>query len=121
MILLDTSILIDLLRGDIKAKEIEKHGEPATCFPVECELYKGTRIARKTEKGEAQVDKIVQRTATLQSNSEAAKKFAELKQKYSEIAEFDLMIAATCIANKADIMTKDSDFEKIEEIDVQKI
>jgi predicted nucleic acid-binding protein len=116
MILADTSVLIDLLRGEIKAKQLEEYGEIATCFPIQCELYKGTKIARNTEEGEKQVKKLLERLKGLEAGPKAAKKFSELRQKYSDINDFDLMIAGICIANNADILTQDSDFEKIEEL-----
>jgi len=116
MILADTSVLIDLLRGEIRAEKLEEHGEIATCFPIQCELYKGTKVARNTEKGEKEVKKLIERLEELETGPKAAKKFSELRQKYRDINDFDLMIAAICIANNAAILTQDKDFEKIEEI-----
>jgi len=120
MILADTSVLIDLLRGEIKAEKLEEYGEIATCFPVQCELYKGTKIARNTEEGEKQVKKLLERLEELESGPKAAKKFSELRQKYSDINDFDLMIAGICLANNADFITQDKDFEKIEELNCEK-
>ena len=120
MILADTSVLIDLLRGGIKAEKLEEYGEIATCFPVQCELYKGAKIARNTEEGEKQVKKLLERLEELESGPKAAKKFSELRQKYSDINDFDLMIAGICLANNADLITQDKDFEKIEELNSEK-
>ena len=117
MILADTSVLIDLLRGEIRAEKLEEHGEITTCFPIQCELYKGTKLARNTEKGEKEVKKLIERLEELETGPKAAKKFSELRQKYRNIDEFDLMIAAICIANNAAILTQDKDFEKIEELE----
>ena len=116
MIVADTSILIDFLRGEISSEELEKQGEIATCYPIECELYKGTKIARNTEKGERQVEKLLERLNEFESNKDSAKRFAGLTQEYPEISEFDLMIAAICISHNAKLLTQDSDFNKIEEL-----
>jgi len=111
----DTSVLIDFLRGKVEA---EKLGNVATCFPIECELYTGTKMARNTEEGEKQVEKLLQRTGSLEADEEAARKFSELTQKYPEISDFDLMIASICIANGTELMTQDADFEEIEELNL---
>ena len=120
MILADTSVLIDLLRGEIEAEKLEEHGEIATCFPVQCELYKGTKMARNTQEGEKQVKKLFERLGELKSGPEAAKKFSELRQKYGDLNEFDLMIAGICLTNDAELITQDEDFERIEELNCKK-
>ena len=117
MIVADTSILIDLLKGEISSKELEEHGEIATCYPIECELYKGTKIARNTEKGEKQVEKLLERLTEIESNKYSAKVFADLTQEYPEISEFDLMIASICISHNAKLLTLDSDFNEIGELE----
>ncbi len=117
MILADTSVLIGLLRGDIEAEEIENRGKIATCYPVECELYKGTRIARNTEKGVRQVEKLLDRIGELKADRESARKFSELKQNYTEINELDLMIAGICLSHGAALLTRDEDFREIQELE----
>ncbi len=121
----DTSVLIDLLRGKISAEKLENFDTLSTCYPIQCELFKGTRIARNTEEGEKQVEKqvekLLQRLNTLKSGEKEAKKFAELKETYPEISEFDLMIASICISHNAALLTQDSDFEKIEGLECKSI
>lgn len=121
MKLLDTSIVIRLLRGE--EEEIEKflteeEETLCTCFPVQCELYRGTRLARKTEEGENQVEALLNELEHLEAGKESAKKVTKLRDKYPETKTFDLMIAGICLANNAVIITKDKDFEKIEELEV---
>ncbi len=121
MKLLDTSVIIGLLRGEEKIEELVAAEEETlcSCFPVQCELYRGTRIARRTEDGEKEVESLLDELENLETDRESAKKVAELIEKYSEINIFDLMIAGSCLANDAKIITKDRDFEKIEELDAQ--
>ena len=116
--LLDTSILIGLLRGDenIEKAVSETDEKLSTCFPIKYELYRGTKLARKTEEGEKQVEKMINELETLRANSKAARKTSELKQEYPDVELFDLMIAAICIAHEAEILTKDRDFNKIDEL-----
>jgi predicted nucleic acid-binding protein len=121
MILVDTSVFIDLLRGKIEAEKLEEHGNLATCFPVQCELYKGTRIASNTEKGEKQVRKLLDIMDELEADRESAEKFAELRQKYPGINELDLTIAGICLSNGASILSQDEDFHEIEEMEVRTV
>jgi predicted nucleic acid-binding protein len=119
MILVDTSVFIDLLQGKIEAEKPEEHENLATCFPVQCELYKGTRIARNTEKGEKQVRKLLDTMDELEADRESAEKFAGLREKYPEINELDLMIAGICLSNGASILSQNEDFHEIEELEVR--
>jgi len=121
--LLDTSVIIGLLRGEEKVEEL-LDGEEETlcaCFPVQCELYLGTRLARRTEEGEKEVESLLEELENLEADRESAKKVAELRQKYENINAFDLMIAGICLAKDASIVTKDTDFRKIEELEVEEI
>lgn len=121
MKVVDTSVLIDLLRGEISAEKLENSGALATCYPIQCELFKGTRLARNTEEGEKQVEKLLQRLNTLESGKDEAKEFSDLKQAYPNISEFDLMIASICISHDATLITQDSDFENIEELEIRTV
>lgn len=123
MKLLDTSVIIGLLRGDQEIEQLVENEEETfcTCFPVQCELYRGTRIPRRTEEGHREVNLLLDELEQIKSGRESAKKVAELREKYPEINSFDLMIAGTCLANNVEIITKDNDFEKITELKVQKI
>jgi len=116
--LLDTSILIGLLRGDENIEEAvsETDEKLSTCFPVKYELYRGTKLARETEEGEKQVEKLINELEALEANSKAAKKTSELKQEHPEVELFDLMIAGICIVHEAEILTRDRDFNKIDKL-----
>lgn len=123
MKLLDTSVIIGLLRGEKEVEELVADEEETlcTCFPVQCELYRGTRLARKTEEGEKEVESLLDELEHLEANKESARKAAELREKYPEINSFDLMIAGICIANNTEIITRDKDFTKIEELKHHKL
>lgn len=123
MKLLDTSVIIGLLRGDQEIDELVESEEEkfCTCFPVQCELYRGTKIARRTEEGQKEVNLLLDELEQVKSGTESAKEVAELREKYPGINNFDLMIAGICLANNVGIITKDDDFEKIEELNVQEI
>ncbi len=123
MKLLDTSVIIGLLRGEkeIEALVAKQEETFCTCFPVQCELYRGTKLAGRTEEGEKEIESLIDELEHLEANKLSAKKVAKLKEKYPEIKSFDLMIAGICIANDTKIITKNEDFEKIKELDVETI
>lgn len=118
--LADTSVLIELLRGD---KELEKElqrDEIAVCFHIKYELYRGTRLARKTEKGRREVEGLLNGLETVEMIQEVARMASGLRDKFS-IGTFNLMVAAAAIVNDLKLITQDSDFQKIEELSVQVI
>lgn len=121
MKLLDTSVIIGLLRGEERIEKlVETEGETlCTCFPVQCELYRGTRLARRTEEGEEEVEALLDQLESLETGNESARKVAELKEEYPGISSFDLMIAGTCLAHDCSIVTKDSDFRNIQELETE--
>ena len=115
----DTSVLIDLLRGEkeIEKKILTEEEELHTCFPIKCELYRGTELARKTKEGKKEVTRLLEELHTLEADTESAEKVAELKNKYPDINSFDLMIAGICISHNAKLLTRDRDFQKITELE----
>lgn len=119
--ILDSSILIDLLRGEKEVEKLvaEEEEQLCSCFPVSCELYRGTKLARRTEEGRKEVKGLLEEMKTLEADDKSASHVAELRRKYTEISTFDLMIAGIAIRHSAEIITKDTDFQKIEELDAE--
>lgn len=120
MKLADTSVLIELLRGNKEVEKELKDKEVATCFHVKYELYRGTSLARKTEKGQKEVKCLLEELETLELTQDIAKEASELSEKYS-IGTFDLMVAATAIVKDVELITQDSDFQRIDELEVNRI
>lgn len=118
---LDTSVIIDLFKGNRETeKELEELGNSlAVTYPTLCELYKGVYRTSNPKKGEKKVGELLQHVETLKTSPRAARIFGKLKTSYTEKQEFDLMIASICIAEKAELITKDQDFKEIEELKKQ--
>ncbi|MDY6777648.1 MAG: type II toxin-antitoxin system VapC family toxin [Candidatus Nanohaloarchaea archaeon] len=123
MILLDTSVLIDLLRGDqtVTDRLEDQEATLATTYPIACELYKGVYKSDAPEKGEKTVKELLDSLEYIEPGKEAAQRFGELKQHHPDVSEFDLMIAAVASAANATLLTRDQDFQQIDEINVDLI
>ncbi len=118
MICLDTSVIIDLFRGDKEIEDLLSEGGVfAVSYPVVCELYKGAYLSSKPEKGVNEVEKFLENVRFLESGSVAAKEFGRLHEKYPKKNDFDLMVASVCISEGAELLTRDDDFEGIEELE----
>lgn len=121
MKLLDTSVVIGLLRGEEEVEEmLESEDETlCTCFPIQVELFRGTRLARRTGKGEEEVERLMDQLEDLEAGRESARKAAELKEEYPGMNGFDLMIAGICVSHDTALVTKDSDFQRVEELETR--
>lgn len=119
MICLDTSVIIDLFRGDEEIEDLlsEMEGVFAVSYPIVCELYKGAYMSSKPEKGVNEIEKFIENVHLLESGSVAAKEFGRLHEKYPGKNDFDLMVASVCISEGAELLTRDDDFEGIEELE----
>lgn len=121
MICLDTSVLIDLLRGE---QTVERHLDTteqrmAVAYPIVCELYKGVYKSEDPERGEETVAELLDSLEILDADRKAGRTFGKLKQTYPDKSEFDLMIASIVASADVTLLTRDSDFEDIDEIQVK--
>jgi len=119
MICLDTSVVIDLFRGDAEIEELlsDIDGVFAVSYPIVCELYKGAYLSSKPEKGLNEIEKFIENVRFLESGPEAAKEFGRLHERYPNKNDFYLMVASVCISEKAELLTRDDDFKGIEELE----
>jgi len=119
MICLDTSIIIDLFRGDAEIEKLlsEIEGNFAVSYPIVCELYKGAYLSSKPEKGVDVIEKFIENVRILKSGAEAAKEFGRLHERYPDKNDFHLMVASVCISERGELLTRDDDFKGIEELE----
>ncbi len=119
MICLDTSVIIDLFSGDEEIEGLlsEIDGVFAVSYPIICELYKGAYLSSNPEKGEKEIEKFLENVRILESGPRAAKKFGKLHKRYPDQNDFDLMVASVCISEDAELLTRDDDFEGIDELE----
>ncbi len=129
MILLDTTVLIDIFAGDTKAtKLIRELSEKAELYTSSINIYEITKgiYSRKGNKKkyldalELLIANIYVLPLNKSASIEAAKIYGELKEKGEFIDEPDYLIAGSCRSNKIEkIVTKNTKhFKKIKGLQV---
>lgn len=125
MTCLETSFLIDLLRGHEGATELaeslDEAGERPTVTPVAAsELWVGAGLGTGSEREAAA--ELLQSLTWLEFSREAAelagKIQADLKREGNAIGFTDCMIAAVAMVHGESVVTRDSDFELVEGLDL---
>ncbi|MBI2564411.1 type II toxin-antitoxin system VapC family toxin [Candidatus Woesearchaeota archaeon] len=124
ILVLDTSILIELERKNISVieklrKYVELYPSPAQItFMNYFEFYHG--LQNKNIKNKEKVLSFINKFNILKLTKETAKFLSDLKTKYDNqgisISLADLIIASQVIENNLILITLDKDFEKIKEL-----
>lgn len=121
-VLLDTSILIDYLRGVAGAKTVidrVKNREIDCCVSVltEAELFAGKECEKESKRKE--ILALIFLFTKFSLDNEISQKAGEFKRKYDSLLD-DCIIAATAFSQKCRIWTKDiRDFKRIEEVEIE--
>lgn len=117
--ILDTDVLIALLKGETDADEAvqglqEKSDRAATTIITAYELLKGAALSSKPKDNLAEVQKLLSNIEvlylTLQACKEASIIYRDLKKAGSLAGEFDVLIAAIARTYGQTIMTRDQHF-----------
>jgi tRNA(fMet)-specific endonuclease VapC len=126
-LILDTDILVALLKGETEADEammqINESGERvATTVVTAYELLRGVYISNNLEKNLAQVHELLSNLEildlTMQACEEASKIHRDLRKAGCLIGEFDMLIAAITRIHSETIMTRDDHFTWVQGIKV---
>lgn len=125
MTCLETSFLIDLLRDEDEATEvaesIDEAGERATITPVSAaEVWVGAQLgtARERTAAAALIESLTWLECSRDSARLAGEIQADLRRDGSAIGFSDCMIAAIAMDHGQSLVTRDSDFERIEGLDL---
>src|SRR3990170_3726018 len=113
MTCLETTFLIDLLRGDQNAKLLkggmEHLGETVVAAPSVMEIW-----AEASEKQREKINQLLESIPTLPLDEKAAKMAAEIETdlfRQGKIIQVeDIMIAAIAKVNNQTLVTRDSDY-----------
>ena len=121
-LVLDASVLIDIERSNketlLKLEELRKvhPGMLHISFPVYVEILRGIESSSRSKTAKME---FLESIPVLSVTKETAKIIVKLLLKYKNkpIAIFDLFTAAQAIEGNFTVVTKDKDFEQIEELD----
>jgi tRNA(fMet)-specific endonuclease VapC len=125
--ILDTTFLVDVLRGEGTVAElvsdIDDAGTPYVSAITVMELYEGIHLADTTETQRDAVEDLLTEINELPFDSdcgiEAGRISAELVSAGERIDETDVMIAATALVHGHPVVTRNVDhFDRIDGVDV---
>jgi len=122
---LDSSIVIDWLRGDqeldAKIQEAQEHGNIFMTVLTLCELYKGAYLARTKERALVIIKDLVENIGILDLSYEACeefgKEYAFLDKIGKRTQEPDLMIASIAKVKNFIVVTRNK--KHFENVDVR--
>lgn len=126
MILLDTDVCIELLRGNTKILEhlALARDTAGVSFMTVAELYYGAEKSNQVEKNKSNIEKFLLATVVLESSIQILKKFGELKSKLDKsgnlIEDADLFIAATSLSHCTYLVTGNTKhYNRIPELELR--
>jgi predicted nucleic acid-binding protein len=126
-LILDTDILVALLKGEPKAIQMiraieEKNERIVTTIVTAYELLKGAYISSKPKENLAKVQDIISNLLvldlSLKACEEASKIYRDLRKAGNLTGEFDVLISAIARTYDETIVTRDEHFEFIRGIKV---
>jgi tRNA(fMet)-specific endonuclease VapC len=122
---LDTTFLVDWLRGNESAKrkydslrtDEMKDQELSASIITAYELEKGAKLSKNPATDLKLVRDFVSELRILDFDQEcvdlSSEIYSELSKKGKLVGEFDILIAATCIAADQSLVTNEEDFDQI--------
>lgn len=121
-VLLDTSVLVDLLRGDGAVEErLSASGEFFTSVVAVGELIYGAHRSGQHRRNRAAVDRLLADLTVLPCDRLTAEVYARLKddlrRRGRPVPENDLWIAATAVQHGATLVSRDDHFAEIGELE----
>ena len=126
--ILDTTFLVDILRGEETVgdlvEEVDESGPPFVTTVTVMELYEGIYLADSTERERDVVRDVLDGLEEIPFNRQCAKLAgqlnAELVTSGQPIDETDVMIAAAALVHDLPVVTRNVDhFDRIEGIEVR--
>jgi len=126
MILLDTDVCIEILRGNktVIEKRLECDERIAICFMTVGELFYGAERSKYKAKNKNLVDEFILSVDIINTDFEILKKFGELKSdlygKNIMIPDADILIASTAFTKCSKLVTGNTKhFSRIENLLVE--
>lgn len=113
-ILIDTNIVLYLLKGNDTLEEMLQGKEPYLSFITELELMGFQDISIKEEK---QINELLNDCLVVSLNNNIKKEYIELRKKY-RLKLADAIIAATAITLNIPLITSDKQFAIVKELNL---
>jgi tRNA(fMet)-specific endonuclease VapC len=127
MVVLDTNIMVSLLKDVEGAKEkigsLERSGERISTTAISVyELLKGAQISSRSEENLARVRELLSSLRVLGLSigacEQASKIYRELRHRGKMIGEFDILIASIVMTYDEKLVSNDVDFKKVRDLKV---
>ena len=121
MVCLETTFLVDMLRGKRNIvelqEELEKTEDISIAAPSVMELWRGAILSNATEKEKTKINELISSFAILPLDEKSAKEAGEIETELlkagSKTETEDVMIAGICRANGEKLVTRDQHYAKI--------
>lgn len=123
--LLDSNIVIDIFRGDLKTIERVKKLE-TVCLPVIVlgELYFGANKSNKTSRHIIEIEQLEKKVVVFDVTKSTARIYGEIKDqlriKGKMIPENDIWIAAITKEHNLTLLTNDQHFDHVDGIVIER-
>jgi tRNA(fMet)-specific endonuclease VapC len=123
-VLPDTNMLIALFDGNPKVEQrLQVADEVWLCVPVLGELLYGAMASSRAAQNVQRVSRLVELTNVLVCDGETARSFGEtkvsLRKKGKPIPNNDLWIAALARQHRLTLLTRDSHFKVVDDLDLE--
>ena len=122
MVVLDTNIMVSLLKDEEGAKEkirsLERSDERISTTTITVyELLKGAQISSRSEENLARVRELISSLRVLGLSigacEQASKIYKELRHRGKMIGEFDILVASIVITFDEKLVSEDVDFKTV--------
>ena len=129
MTIIDTNVMVALLKGSSEAVEkmrelIDKNGHVAITIITVYELLKGAYLSSKRQENLMDVRQAISNIQVLDLSPDACEEasniYCELEKSGKLISEFDILIAAIAKTNGEAILTRDNHFRSVKGIELIK-
>ena len=124
--LVDTNVIIRFLKGETELFSLFDNMEDLYISSISVgELMYGAELSKKSDFNRENYFCFCEQMKVLYPDLEVAKKYgkikASLKAKGKPIPENDIWIAATCLAADLILITADSDFNHVDDLNIQQM
>ncbi len=124
---LETTFLVDVLRGNPSVKETLTSLHSKTrlvASPTVMELWCGALLSAISEKEKKKINELLEALIVLPLDEKAAKEAGEIEASLTKKGQMidmeDIMIGAICIANGEKLITRDQHYARIDRLKMEK-